>query len=205
MGFLDIFKRKKKADNRPLEWVLDDEPCRKKDYINSSEYIVPSDASMNRFLKEAESGAIVGHDIFFRIDGVEMKRQWARLRDYGFHDLMFYKKEGTFVLEGDGLFMKKNLYGEKEYLTTTECCIFASVTYENKTLRLKNCRGFSESDPWYAFVLLFTLTEGFDNAAPNVSLETDENKIAEIAALIARKETEIAEKKEAETTPENKK
>ncbi|WNY26811.1 hypothetical protein MsAm2_05910 [Methanolapillus ohkumae] len=75
----------------------------------------------------------------------------------------FYKspEPGTsvFVLEGDGVFVKENNSGLICDTEETDCHFYAEFVYDNQSLYILKCKGFDQTDNWYAFMFLFKLIE----------------------------------------------
>ncbi|MBO4302438.1 hypothetical protein J5839_03725 [Methanosarcinaceae archaeon] len=162
MSFLGMFGNNKKIMKR-TEWVMDDETHEKRDYIESTPYLVPAAETLERYLKAADDGnALIAHDFFYRVDGI-IKRREMRLRDYGFRNIIFCRDGDVYVIEGDGLFMKKDFFEERQNVSNAECAVRAEMSYKDRRLFVRSSNGFSDSDPWYALVFLFRMIQLSEN------------------------------------------
>jgi hypothetical protein len=156
----------KTKNYRKLDWVIDNEEYKKQDYIGSTEYIVPSDSTMNEIIGEMNTGKTFPvQDLFFRIDYIGRKNEWYKKRDYLFKELILKKKddaEEIYVLEGTGRFVKEDYTGATLETIDEETSIYAEISYKDSSIEIKNCSGFNQhTDNWYAFMLFFKVLEDF--------------------------------------------
>ena len=169
-----MFGNNKKIMKR-TEWVMDDETHEKRDYIESTPYLVPAAETLERYLKAADDGnALIAHDFFYRVDGI-IKRREMRLRDYGFRDIIFRRDGDVYIIEGDGLFMKKDFFEERQNVSNTECAVRAEMSYQDRRLFVRSSTGFRDSDPWYALVFLFRMIQLSENGKNTGSGKDTEN------------------------------
>ena len=169
-----MFGNNKKIMKR-TEWVMDDETHEKRDYIESTPYLVPAAETLERYLKAADDGnALIAHDFFYRVDGI-IKRREMRLRDYGFRNIIFCRDGDVYVIEGDGLFMKKDFFEERQSVSNTECAVRAEMSYKDRRLFVRSSNGFRDSDPWYALVFLFRMIQLSENGKDTENEKDAEN------------------------------
>ena len=154
----------KTKNYKKLDWAIDDDEHKKQDYIGSTEYIVPSDSTMNEIIRGMNDGKTFPvRDVFFRVDYVGRKDEWHKKREYQFKELILKKKmdssEEVYILEGTGQYLKEDYTGAMLETLTEKTDIYAEIVYKDKTIEINNCRGFNHTDNWYAFMLLFKLLE----------------------------------------------
>ncbi|WNY22878.1 hypothetical protein MmiHf6_01700 [Methanimicrococcus hongohii] len=65
----------------------------------------------------------------------------------------------VYVMEGTGTFLKEDYTGTILESETRDVSIYAEITYKNNRLDVRSCRGFDDTDNWYAFMLLFKILE----------------------------------------------
>ncbi|WP_338103066.1 hypothetical protein [Methanolapillus millepedarum] len=197
-----IFGRNKKKPVQRLDWSLEDESRRQKDYIASSEYVIPSDKIMSGMIREMESGHIFfSTNIFFRVDYIGKENEWYKKRDYTFETLTLRKKTEeehqkksifhhaddaekpnppVYILEGDGIFIKENNSGLICETEETNCHVYAEITYENRLIHIKDCKGFEQTDDWYAFMLLFKMIEYYYKpSGDSITIKKENENISE--------------------------
>ncbi|MDV0447465.1 hypothetical protein MsAg5_13600 [Methanosarcinaceae archaeon Ag5] len=201
MGVMDKILGKKKKKPQRLDWSLEDESRRQKDYIASSEYVIPSDKIMTSMIQEMESGHFFfSTNVFFRVDYVGKENEWYKKRDYTFSTLTLRKKPEDahkkrtllhhdepaenpaphiYILEGDGIFLKENNSGLICDTEETDCHVYAEITYEDRLIQIKDCKGFEQTDDWYAFMLLFKLIEYYYKPSGDSVTVKKENETTE--------------------------